>query len=228
MGTIINAVAIIIGGALGLLFRKGLPERVSQTALQVMGLFSIVVGLTMAIQGKDLILVLISLVLGAVLGELIDIEGRLDKLGSSLEKRLHLTEKSPAKGFIYTSLLFCVGSMAIVGSITDGLKGDHSILVTKAMMDGIISIPFAASMGIGVLGSAIPVLLYQGSLTLLAWKLQSFFTPDMIRELTSVGGVIVTGIGINILGLQKVRVGNLIPALPLIILLLYLRVWIWP
>jgi len=228
MGTVINAIAIVVGGALGLLFRKGLPERVSQTALQVMGLFSIVVGLTMAVQGIDLILVLLSLILGAVLGELIDIEGRLERLGSSLEKRLHLTEKSPAKGFIYTSLLFGVGSMAIVGSITDGLKGDHSILVTKAMMDGIISIPFAATMGIGVLGSAIPILLYQGGLTLLAWKVQSFFTPDMIRELTSVGGVIVTGIGINILGLQKVRVGNLIPALLFIILLLYLRGWIWP
>jgi hypothetical protein len=228
MGTIINAIAILVGGTLGLLFRKGFPERVSQTALQVMGLFSIVVGLTMAIQGKELILILISLVLGAVLGELINIEGRLDKLGSSLGRRLHLTEKSPAKGFIYTSLLFCVGSMAIVGSITDGLKGDHSILITKAMMDGIISIPFAASMGIGVLGSSVPILLYQGGLTLLAWKLQSFFTPVMIRELTSVGGVIVMGIGINILGLQKVRVGNLIPALPLIILVLYLRVWIWP
>ena len=228
MGTVINAIAIVIGGALGLLFRKGFPERVSQTALQVMGLFSMVVGLTMAIQGKELILVLISLVLGAVLGELINIEGRLDKLGSSLEKRLQLKEKTSAKGFIYTSLLFCVGSMAIVGSITDGLKGDHSILVTKAMMDGIISIPFAASMGIGVLGSSVPILLYQGGLTLLAWKLQSFFTPSMIGELTSVGGVIVMGIGINILGLQKVRVASLIPALPLIILVLYLKLWIWP
>ena len=105
MGTIINAIAILVGGTLGLLFRKGFPERVSQTALQVMGLFSIVVGLTMAIQGKELILILISLVLGAVLGELINIEGHLDKLGSSLEKRLHLTEKSPAKGFIYTSVM---------------------------------------------------------------------------------------------------------------------------
>jgi uncharacterized membrane protein YqgA involved in biofilm formation len=228
MGTLINAIAILVGGALGLLFRKGFPERVSQTALQVMGLFSMVVGLTMAIQGKELILVLISLALGAILGELINIEGRLDRLGSSLEKRLQLKEKSSAKGFIYTSLLFCVGSMAIVGSITDGLKGDHSILVTKAMMDGIISIPFAASMGIGVLGSSVPILLYQGGLTLLAWKLQSFFTPLMIGELTSVGGVIVMGIGINILGLQKVRVGNLIPALPLIILVLYLKIRIWP
>jgi uncharacterized membrane protein YqgA involved in biofilm formation len=123
MGTIINALAIIIGGALGLLFRKGFPERIAQTTLQVLGLFTLVIGLGMAIQGQELIMVLISLALGAGLGEWLDIEGRLDRFGSWLEKRLHLTEKSPSKGFIYASLLFCVGSMAIVGSITDGLKG---------------------------------------------------------------------------------------------------------
>ena len=228
MGTIINAIAIIVGGALGLLFRKGFPERISQTTLQVLGLFTLVVGLGMAIQGQELIMVLISLALGAGLGEWLDIEGRLDRFGSWLERRLHVTEGSPAKGFIYASLLFCVGSMAIVGSITDGLKGDYSILVTKAMMDGIISIPFAASMGFGVLGSALPILLYQGSLTLLASKVQSFFTPVMIRELTSVGGVIIIGIGINILGLQKIRVGNFIPALVLIVLILYFKGWFSP
>jgi uncharacterized membrane protein YqgA involved in biofilm formation len=223
MGTIINAVAILVGGALGLLFRKGFPERIAQTTLQVLGLFSLVVGVSMAIQGKELILVLVSLALGAGLGEWMNIEGYLERFGKWLEERLNLTEKSPAKGFIYASLLFCVGSMAIVGSITDGLKGDHSILVTKAMLDGIISIPFAASMGVGVLGSAVPILLYQGGLTLLASRVQSFFTPVMVRELTSVGGLIVMGIGINILGLQKVRVGNFIPALLFIVLLLYLK-----
>lgn len=168
-------------------------------------------------------MILISLVAGAILGEWADIEGRLERFGGWLEKRFHVTEGSPAKGFIYASLLFCVGSMAIVGSITDGLKGDRSILVTKAVMDGIISIPFAASMGFGVLGSALPVLIYQGGITLLASKLQSLFAPEMIRELTSVGGVIVMGIGINILGLQKIRVGNFIPALLLIILLIYVK-----
>lgn len=223
MGTIINAIAIIIGGALGLLFRKGFPERIAQTTLQVLGLFTLVVGVSMAIQGREFIMILISLVAGAILGEWANIEGRLERFGGWLEKRFHVTEGSPAKGFIYASLLFCVGSMAIVGSITDGLKGDRSILVTKAVMDGIISIPFAASMGFGVLGSALPVLFYQGGITLLASKLQSFFTPEMIRELTSVGGVIVMGIGINILGLQKIRVGNLIPALLLIILLFYMK-----
>jgi len=223
MGTIINAVAIIIGGALGLLFRKGFPERIAQTTLKVLGLLTIVIGISMALKSQELIMVLISLIIGAVIGEWINIEDRLERFGKWLEKKLHLTEGSPGRGFVYTSLLFCVGSMAIVGSITDGLKGDHSILITKAILDGVISVPFAASMGIGVLGSAIPVLLYQGSLTLLAWKLQSLFTPSMIRELTSVGGVIVLGIGINILGLQKIRVGNLIPALLLIILAFYLK-----
>jgi uncharacterized membrane protein YqgA involved in biofilm formation len=223
MGTIINAMAILIGGALGLLFRKRFPERIAQTTLQVLGLFTLVIGLSMAIQGSALILVLVSLAAGAILGEWINIEDRLERLGVWLEKKLHITEGSPAKGFIYASLLFCVGSMAIVGSITDGLKGDHSILITKAMMDGIISIPFAAGMGYGVLGSSVPVLIYQGSLTLLAWKLQSIFAPEIVRELTSVGGVIVMGIGINILGLKKIRVGNWIPALVLIVVILYLK-----
>jgi uncharacterized protein len=223
MGTIVNSIAIIVGGALGLLLRKGFPERIAQTTLQVLGLFTLVVGLSMAIQGQELIMVLISLALGAALGEWLDIEDRLERFGHWLEERLNLREGSPAKGFIYASLLYCVGSMAIVGSITDGLKGDPSILVTKAIMDGIISIPFAASMGYGVLGSAVPILIYQGGLTLLASKIQFFFTPVMVRELTSVGGVIVIGIGINILGLQKVRVGNFIPALILIVLILYFK-----
>ena len=223
MGTLINAVAIIIGGALGLLFRERFPGRITQTALHVMGLFILLVGVRMALRGEELIMVLISLALGAMLGEWINIEDRLERFGLWLETRLHLTEQSPAKGFINASLLFCVGSMAIVGSITEGLNGDRSILVTKAIMDGILSIAFAAGMGVGVLGSALPILLYQGSLTLLASKLQAFFTPSMIGELTAVGGVIVMGIGVNILGLHKVRVGNFIPALLIIVLILYFK-----
>jgi uncharacterized protein len=223
MGTLINAMAILIGGGLGLLFRKRFPERISRTALEVMGLFTILVGVKMALQGEELILALISLALGSMLGEWINIEDRLEKFAFSLEERLHLTEYNSAKGFIHASLLFCVGSIAIVGSITDGLQGDPSILITKAMLDGIISIPFAAGMGIGVLGSALPVLIYQGSLTVLASQLKAFFTPLMIQELTSVGGVIVMGIGVNILGLKKVRVGNFIPALLIIVIILYLK-----
>jgi len=223
MGTLINAMAILIGGGLGLLFRKRFPERISRTALEVMGLFTILVGIKMALQGAELILALVSLAVGSMLGEWMNIEDHLETFAFSLEERFHLTELSPAKGFIHASLLFCVGSMAIVGSITEGIQGDPSILITKAMMDGIISIPFAAGMGVGVLGSAFPILVYQGSLTVLASQSQAFFTPLMIQELTSVGGVIVMGIGVNILGLKKVRVGNFIPALLIIVIILYFK-----
>ncbi len=219
MGTIINVGAIIIGGLIGLIFRERFPERITQTVLQVMGLFTILVGIQMALQGQEPILVLISLAVGAILGEIIRIEERLDQFGKWIEIQLKVTEGSPAKGFIYSSLVFAVGSMAIVGSIADGVRGDHSILVTKSMMDGIISIPFAAGMGPGVLGSAVTILVYQGSLTLLARGLQSFFSPEVITELTAVGGILVVGIGINILGLQKIKVANFLPALAVIIVL---------
>lgn len=219
MGTIINVGAIILGGLIGLILRGRFPERITQTALQVMGLFTILVGIQMALQGQEPILILISLASGAILGEIIRIEDGLEHLGKWIETQLKVTEGSPAKGFIYASLVFAVGSMAIVGSIADGVKGDHSILVTKSMMDGIISIPFAAGMGPGVLGSAVTILVYQGSLTLLARGLQSFFSPAVITELTAVGGILVIGIGINILGLQKIKVANFLPALAIIIAL---------
>ncbi len=219
MGTLINVVAIIIGSFIGLIFRERFPERIAQTALQVMGLFTILVGIQMALQGKGMVLILISLASGAMLGEAIRIEERLEGFGKWIEGSLKVTEGSPAKGFIYASLVFAVGSMAIVGSIADGVTGDRSILVTKAMMDGIISIPFAAGMGPGVLGSAATILVYQGSLTLLAKGLQSFFNPAVITELTAVGGVLVMGIGVNILGLQKIKVANFLPSLAIIIVL---------
>jgi uncharacterized membrane protein YqgA involved in biofilm formation len=223
MGTIVNVITIIVGSLVGLALRGRFPERLTQTALQVMGLFTMIIGIGMALQGKEMILVLISLALGAMLGEWINIEDKLDGIGHHLERRLKITAGGPAKGFIYASLVFCVGSMAIVGSIADGVKGDHSILFTKAVMDGIISIPFASGMGAGVIFSALPIFVYQGGLTLLAKQLQPVFSPEIIRELTSVGGIIVMGIGINILGLQKVRVGNFLPALFLIIGVIFLK-----
>jgi uncharacterized membrane protein YqgA involved in biofilm formation len=180
----------------------------------------------MALQGRQLILCLVSLVIGTAVGEAVNIEAGLDGFGQRLERRFRLAEGNAAKGLIYASLFFCVGSMAIVGSIVDGIKGDHSILYTKAMMDGIASIPFAATLGIGVLAAAVPVLLYQGGLTLLAGLLKPLFNPELIRELTAVGGVIIIGIGINIFGLQKVRVGNMLPALLLIVIIIGIKRWI--
>jgi uncharacterized membrane protein YqgA involved in biofilm formation len=222
LGTIVNVITILIGGTIGLLMRNRFPERIAQTALQVMGLFTFLIGVGMGLKGNQQILVLISLALGAMLGEWIDIEGRLERFGVWLEQKLNVTEGSPSKGFIYASLVYCVGSMAIVGSIADGVKGDASILFTKSMMDGIISIPFAAGMGWGVLGSALPILIYQGGLTLLAVQLQPFFNDLIINELTAVGGVIVMGIGINILGIHKIKVGNFLPSLLIIVILMCL------
>lgn len=220
MGTIVNVIAVICGSLIGLTFRGRVPERFTRTVLQVMGLFTFLIGISMALQGQQLILILGSLVAGTVIGEAINIEDGLESVGGRVEKRFKVTEGSPTKGLIYASLVYCVGSMAIVGSIADGMRGDHSILYTKAVMDGIVSIPFASTMGIGVLASAGSVLLYQGSLTLLAGQLKPLFSPEMIRELTAVGGIMIMGIGINILGIQKVRVGNMLPALLIIILII--------
>lgn len=227
MGTIVNVIAVVIGSLIGLAFKDKVPERITQTVLQVMGMFTLIIGIGMALQGREMILVLISLVLGTVIGEAINIEARLDGLGGKLEKRFKLTEGSPTKGWISASLVYCVGSMAIVGSIADGVKGDHSILYTKAMMDGIVSIPFASTMGVGVLASAGSVLFYQGGLTLLAGLLKPLFNPEMIRELTAVGGIMIMGIGVNILGWQKMRVGNMLPALVVILVIISTKNWIY-
>ncbi|MGD8399696.1 MAG: DUF554 domain-containing protein [Bacillota bacterium] len=226
MGTIVNVIAVICGSLIGLAFRGRVPGRLTQSVLQVTGLFTVVIGINMALQGRQLILCLVSLVIGTAVGEAVNIEAGLDGFGQRLERRFRLAEGNAAKGLIYASLFFCVGSMAIVGSIVDGIKGDHSILYTKAMMDGIASIPFAATLGIGVLAAAVPVLLYQGGLTLLAGLLKPLFNPELIRELTAVGGVIIIGIGINIFGLQKVRVGNMLPALLLIVIIIGIKRWI--
>lgn len=226
MGTIVNVIAIVIGSLLGLAFQGRFPERYSQSVLKVAGLFTVVIGLKMALQGQELILVLISLALGAVLGEWINIEDRLERMGQRVETRFKVSANSPAQGFISTSLIFCVGSMAIVGSIADGVKGDASILYTKAVMDGVTSIAFASCMGIGVLGSALSVLVYQGGITLMAMQLKPIFIPEVVRELTAVGGIMIMGIGVNITGMQKVRIGNLLPALAVIIGIVWLKQWL--
>jgi uncharacterized membrane protein YqgA involved in biofilm formation len=226
LGTIVNVIAVICGSLIGLAFRGRVPGRLTQSVLQVTGLFTVVIGINMALQGRQLIICLVSLVIGTAVGEAVNIEAGLDGFGQRLERRFRLAEGNAVKGLIYASLFFCVGSMAIVGSIVDGIKGDHSILYTKAMMDGIASIPFAATLGIGVLAAAVPVLLYQGGLTLLAGLLKPLFNPELIRELTAVGGVIIIGIGINIFGLQKVRVGNMLPALLLIVIIIGIKRWI--
>lgn len=216
--------AIAAGGGLGLLLRKGLPERFKEIIVQALGLAVIIVGLSGTLAGlfrvtpegglnrQFLMLMIFSLVIGGTAGELVNVERLLNRAGAFLERRLVKGEGTFAKGFVTASLVFCVGAMAIVGSMEDGLSGNPEILYAKAILDGVIAIVFAATMGPGVLFSAVSVFLYQGSLTLLARLISPVVTGVMVTQMSLVGSVLILAIGMNLLGFIKIRVGNLLPA----------------
>ncbi len=230
-GTFINIATVIIGGILGCLLGSKLPERVRQTVVTGLGLFTLAYGISMFIKTQNAIVVVLSLLVGILLGEWWNIDKELNNLGTWLEvKVLNSTDESSqkrfVKGFLTASLLFCVGPMAILGSVQDGLTGDYQLLVVKSILDGFAALAFAASMGVGVLFSVFPVLLYQGGITLLAVQAQSFFTDAMITEMSAAGGVILLAIGISgLLELKPIRSANFLPALvlaPLFVALLAL------
>lgn len=222
LGTIINVAAIILGGIIGLLFKKGLPQRLSDTITQGLGFGVMIIGISMALKTQSIIIMLVSLLFGAILGELINIEKQLTRLGDTLESKIKGSDNNFSQGFVSASLLFCTGSMAIMGAIESGLTGTYSILLSKSLLDGIFSIIFASTMGIGVLFSAVPVFLYQGGITLLAGSIKTLLTSEMIIEMNAVGGILIFAIGINMLKIKNIKVGNLLPAIlmPVIILLL--------
>lgn len=213
VGAIVNAAAILLGGALGLGFRHLLPERTSQTIIQVLGVFTGTIGVKMVLSGKEDLLVLICLVIGGFIGEFLQIEHWLERVGNLTNRWTPDGGISPAKGFVSTTLIFCVGSMAIVGSLTEGINGDPMILFTKSTIDGIASIAFAATLGYGVLFSAVSILLYQGGLTLLAGSLQPLLAGPVIQEVSAAGGYLLILLSLNILEIKKIRVANLLPAL---------------
>jgi len=225
-GTIINVVLVLLGSVAGLLLKGLLSSRLSTVITQGLGLCVALIGLQSAIGYGDLLCVIICLVLGVLIGEGLKIERRLDGLGEVLRKRFvkEGSESRFTEGFVTASILYCVGAMAIMGSIEAGVNQNYSILIAKSIIDGITSITFAAAMGIGVAFSVLPILIYQGGLTLLAAQLGGFFVnnPAIIEALSAVGGVIIIGIGVNMLGATKERipVGNMLPAifLPLLYL----------
>lgn len=228
-GTLVNGLAIIVAGFIGLMVQN-IPEKMKTTVLQAIGLAIILLGLQMGLQTEDFLLVIGCLAVGAVLGEWIGIDSYLNKLGEWIESKLKPAKSGEsgkvAQAFVTTSLIYVVGAMAVLGSIDSGLRADHSLLYTKAMLDGLSAIIFASTMGFGVLLSAIPVMLYQGTIALLATYIAAF-VPDVlleqfILEMTAVGGVMVVAIGLNILGLTTIRVANLLPALPLLALVIWL------
>lgn len=216
LGTIVNVLAVFLGGAAGTLIKSGLSERFKLIVMQAVGMAVMFIGLSGALSKLLLpeanpILFILSLVIGGIAGEAAGIESKLEKLGDYLQKKFSGHDRI-SQGFVSASLLFCVGTMAILGSLESGISGVHTTLFAKSVLDGVTSVIFASSMGIGVVLSGFTILVYQGSLTLLAGVIGPFLTQDMIREISIVGGILITGLGLNLLGIKKIKVGNLLPS----------------
>ena len=225
-GTIINVIAVILGSTIGLFFGKKLPERVHSTIIAGLGLFTAAVGLQMFFDTQNAIIVLGALILGGLLGEWWNIEARLGNIGRYLEKNFTrpseelnsnpetLQNSHFIRGFLTSSLVFCIGPMTILGSIQDGLTGDYHLLAIKSVLDGFASLVFASSLGIGVLFSAFVVLTFQGGISLMAFQAQAIITESMMNEMTAVGGILLLGLAISsLLELKPIRAGNFLPAL---------------
>lgn len=223
LGTIVNSLAIVVGGLIGFFFKNIIPEKLSESLLKASAMAVIAVGIKLTLVGEDLTLLIVALILGTLIGELINIEGKLDNLGVIVESKFKNKESNITQGFVSCTLVYCVGSMAIVGSIQSGLTGNHEILFSKAVLDGIISITMAVSMGIGVVFSSISVFIYQGSITILAQFLQSVLSDAVVSEMTAIGGVMIMAIGLNFLEIKRIKVGNMIPAvfIPIIYFMIF-------
>lgn len=212
LGTIVNSLAIIVGSLLGIGIKKGIKDDYKNTIMDGIGLAVIVIGIMGGIKSENIILVIGSVVLGSIIGEVIGIENKLDNLGNSLQSKFGGKDSNFSKGFVTASLVYCVGAMAIVGSLESGIQGNHETLFAKSILDGISAVIFASTLGIGVAFSSIPVFIYQGSITLLANFVKDLLTTQVVNEMSAVGGLLIMAIGINILGIKKIKVGNMLPA----------------
>ncbi len=219
-GTIINVFAILLGGMIGLLIAGRIPERIQKAIVVGLGLFTLAFGVKMFLETNNALIVVGSVLIGTLLGEWWNIEKGLTALGGALETRFAPksaeaeSRSTFISGFLTASLLFEIGPLTILGSIQDGLTGDYSLLAIKSVMDGFAAMALASTLGVGVLFSVIIVLLYQGTITLLAEQAQAFLTEPMIQELTAVGGILLIGLAIgSLLELRKIRTGNMLPAL---------------
>lgn len=225
LGTIVNVAAVILGGVIGMIIKRGLKERISDTLTKACGIFVIFIGVAgalskmLVIDGNSIstngtLLLVLSLVFGGIIGELINIEKRMDSLGNRLKKAVKAGNDSNfVEGFVAATLVICIGAMAIVGSLQDGLTGDHSMLFTKAILDFIIVMVIASATGIGAVFSAVPLGIYQGLITLCAVLIEPLISDRLVNELSMVGSVLIFCVGINLIFDKKIRVGNLLPAL---------------
>ncbi|NPV90014.1 MAG: DUF554 domain-containing protein [Firmicutes bacterium] len=231
-GTLVNTVAIIVGSVLGWMVGKKLPKSMSDTIMQGLGLCVVLIGLQMAFSTQNVLVVIFSLVIGGILGEAGDIEGRFSRLSEWVERRFASGQEqgSVAKAFFTASLVYCVGAMAILGPIESALNSNHTVLYAKSMLDGVSSVVFASVMGPGVALSGISVLVYQGFIALLSSWIQPLLNDAILAELKSAGGLLITGIGFNIMGITRIKIGNLLPAVlvaPVLVALLpMLSLWL--
>ncbi|MCU0560770.1 MAG: DUF554 domain-containing protein [Desulfobacterales bacterium] len=218
LGTIVNTLSIIVGSLIGLLFRGGIPEKYSKTIMHAIGLAVVLIGLKTALKTDAVLTVIVSLAAGSFLGELLRIEERLEQLGQWIGRRVSGDGSGVSRGFVFASLLYCVGAMAIVGSLESGLSGNHQTLFAKSILDGIGSVIFASTLGIGVLFSAASVFIYQGLITVAASSIRQLLVPEVVAQMSAVGGLLILAIGINLLEIKKIKIGNMLPAifLPLV------------
>ena len=223
LGTIINVVAILVGSAAGIALHGGMPQRFRDTIMQGLALCVVLIGVMGAVQTSNSMIVIFSIVLGALVGEGIDIEKRLDSVGNAAQRLFDRGKGGSstfAQGFVTASLVYCVGAMAIMGSLDSGLRGDHATLIAKSILDGVSAIVFASTLGPGVALSAAAVFIYQGAITLLAQFVAPFLTDALVTEMSAVGGLLIIGIGVNMFDRVHIKVGNLLPAIfmPMIVM----------
>ncbi len=214
-GVLVNTLTVLIGGTVGLLLKKQIPEKLTSAVMTAIGLCTIAIGIGGIIKGENQLVMIISLVLGTIVGTLIDLDGKLSKLGDKLQKKNKSASEGStfSQGFVTASLLFCVGAMTIVGSMNAGISGDNQMLYTKSLLDLISGTMLSASLGIGVLFSAAFVLVFQGALVGLSMLLGSFLSEFAINELICAGSVLITALGLNLIGVTKIKVANLLPGL---------------
>jgi uncharacterized membrane protein YqgA involved in biofilm formation len=222
IGTLVNTAAVIIGGLIGLVLKKRMPDRVTTIYFQAIGLFTLAIGASMAVSMEKILIVVSSLALGSLLGEWCDLERGVEKLSEYLKVRFKIGSEKFSEGLVTSFLLFCVGSMTILGTIQEGTGGSPDLLFTKSTMDFFSAILLASAMGVGVLFSSIPLFIFQAAITIIARYAASFFTEDIILGLTNVGGILLIGLGINILGIKKLRIMNMLPSLVVVVLFLWL------
>lgn len=221
LGTLVNVAAVLAGGTIGLIVHSRLPARFNKIVFQAIGLFTIFLGVSLALKTSNYLVMIFSIVIGAIIGELLKLDVQMDKLGEKLKKISGGRSARFSEGFVTAFLLFCMGSMTVLGAFEEGLGGEPNLLFAKSLLDGVSSIALAAALGAGVLFSVIPLLIYQGGLTLLASYLGQLFSEVVINELSAVGGILLIGLGLSILEIKPIKVLNMIPSLIIAVVLAY-------